>query len=497
MKALDEELRPLVDASAARIGDPGPLRERARRRRSRRRIGLAATLVAVAAVASVPFLIRDEGDDPSLRVTTPDSTPRQIGDEIRIAFEAVPEGATGYHIDLHRFFVVRDGERVRAFVDDAQHLPGERLWWCPREKQFAAPTHGETFASDGTKVAGPAQRDLDQYNTSVEDGDLVINLAQVIRGAPSTASSTPPGEDSRFTTPWNRGPSSYCQGALTTDGVAPVRLPSRVSVFTAGPEQLVTTNDHGVHLIDAQTGRELALLDDRAAHSPAVASDGTVWYTVGGSNEPSSIWRLDPTDDAPAQMIARGFAPAISPDARFLAYVTGADESEGNILVVRDLSDGSERRWTGLPARDNTPPSAGWISYLAWHPDGTHIAFGFSYGFEHTQHEIDVVALTSDKTLADAEALPGRLIAPAWTPGGVLLAIEPEATVDGGARIVRFEDLNAAPTSDERFRGLNLYNIDLSADGEHLLARSGSDVFVAESDAVLRRVAGPASGASW
>ena len=72
------------------------------------------------------------------------------------------------------FLSERDG-RFIAFVDDAHHMGQERLWWCPVERVFAAPTHGEMFDADGSYLAGPATRDLDRVAVSeYGDGSLLV-----------------------------------------------------------------------------------------------------------------------------------------------------------------------------------------------------------------------------------------------------------------------------------------------------------------------------------
>lgn len=86
-----------------------------------------------------------------------------------------------------RVFATRpNGEdQALAFVADAQHLDGEGLWWCPDEKVFLAPTHGELFDPGGQLVAGPARADLDRLPLqTTDDGLLVADTDQREPGTP-------------------------------------------------------------------------------------------------------------------------------------------------------------------------------------------------------------------------------------------------------------------------------------------------------------------------
>jgi Rieske Fe-S protein len=48
---------------------------------------------------------------------------------------------------------------------------------------FVAPAHSEQWEIDGTRIFGPAPRDLDRYRWVVDDGGvLVLDLNEVVRG---------------------------------------------------------------------------------------------------------------------------------------------------------------------------------------------------------------------------------------------------------------------------------------------------------------------------
>jgi Rieske Fe-S protein len=99
-----------------------------------------------------------------------------------LPLEAIPEGVTPGRANSTLVFFVRNGNRVAVFVDDAQHLRGERIQWCPNEQVFYAPTHGEMFRIDGNAIQGPAHRDLARVRTTVEDGLVTIHSSHVDKG---------------------------------------------------------------------------------------------------------------------------------------------------------------------------------------------------------------------------------------------------------------------------------------------------------------------------
>jgi nitrite reductase/ring-hydroxylating ferredoxin subunit len=117
-----------------------------------RLIGVAAMAVVAAAVV--------------LRVTR--------GPENRLALDSLPEGVTAHKIQGVPVFIVRHGRDVHGYLDDAQHLPNEQLWWCPAEEVFVSPLHGELFDAQGRALAGPAFQDLDRVSVQVTAGGVVV-----------------------------------------------------------------------------------------------------------------------------------------------------------------------------------------------------------------------------------------------------------------------------------------------------------------------------------
>jgi menaquinol-cytochrome c reductase iron-sulfur subunit len=48
--------------------------------------------------------------------------------------------------------------------------------WNKEKKQFICPCHGGTFSADGSRVSGPSQRGMDNLETSVQDGQLLVRF---------------------------------------------------------------------------------------------------------------------------------------------------------------------------------------------------------------------------------------------------------------------------------------------------------------------------------
>lgn len=101
---------------------------------------------------------------------------------------------------------LEDG-RVLALSARSPHL-GEFVPWLPdfeydgQRGWFRECRHGETFALDGTRVFGPAPRDLDRYAVEVTAGGRVrVDLRRLTEGArpsPSRGDETP----TPAATPW-------------------------------------------------------------------------------------------------------------------------------------------------------------------------------------------------------------------------------------------------------------------------------------------------------
>jgi cytochrome b6-f complex iron-sulfur subunit len=64
--------------------------------------------------------------------------------------------------------------------------------WCPPAKWFECPCHGSKYSVNGEYRDGPAPRSLDQFRAEVVDGELIVDTATIIAGAPRGTITTQP-----------------------------------------------------------------------------------------------------------------------------------------------------------------------------------------------------------------------------------------------------------------------------------------------------------------
>jgi len=73
-------------------------------------------------------------------------------------------------------YVTTDGRgQLLVLTSICPHL-GCTVPWNKEKKQFICPCHGATFAADGTRVSGPSLRGMDSLETSVQDGQLLVQF---------------------------------------------------------------------------------------------------------------------------------------------------------------------------------------------------------------------------------------------------------------------------------------------------------------------------------
>ncbi len=77
----------------------------------------------------------------------------------------------------HRFFVVRERERIYALSARCAHL-GCTINWFGDLDIFKCPCHGSEYHSNGKNFAGPAPRPLDRFRISLSvDGQLIVDTS--------------------------------------------------------------------------------------------------------------------------------------------------------------------------------------------------------------------------------------------------------------------------------------------------------------------------------
>jgi Rieske Fe-S protein len=146
-----------------------------RRATTMRVLGAAALVVLVAVSAAI--VIRVSGNDDHRPVGSSSESRWRVA----IALKDLPEGVSTRRIHGTPVFLVRRGDKVTTFLTNMHHIPGETvLFWCPAQKQFQSPTHGETFDRTGAVVGGPAFSGLDRLPTTVEGDVAHVDYGQVI-----------------------------------------------------------------------------------------------------------------------------------------------------------------------------------------------------------------------------------------------------------------------------------------------------------------------------
>jgi hypothetical protein len=142
------------------------------------------------------------------------------------------------------------------------------------------------------------------------------------------------------------------------------------------PLVVVLTGSSRIEVLSARTGRVLRTLAAdaglfRRLPTVAVSVTGMVYFdTVLTQEQVVSV----PVAGGPVRSVAAGSDPAVSPDGRMLAYVTGAEPHRGpEAIVVRNLATGSQRRWAFISGQAD-------IVSLSWSPDGVLLSFTADIG---------------------------------------------------------------------------------------------------------------------
>jgi hypothetical protein len=147
------------------------------------------------------------------------------------------------------------------------------------------------------------------------------------------------------------------------------------------PTQIVAwTGDSRIEVLSASTGRVLrtvatGVAEYRGLPSLTVSPSGIIYFDEGMyvNGAPTEVILRVPVTGGPVVRVAQGGrSPAVSPDGRFLAYVTGGDASplpggSPEAITVVDLSSGTPRSWRSRSAAD--------LGALSWSPDSRYLSF--------------------------------------------------------------------------------------------------------------------------
>jgi cytochrome b6-f complex iron-sulfur subunit len=87
-----------------------------------------------------------------------------------------------------KFWLVTTAEgQPKALYMVCVHL-GCLYKWVDSNHRFECPCHGSKYTHDGYYIEGPAARSLDSFETTVENGELVVDTGAKITGAPASES---------------------------------------------------------------------------------------------------------------------------------------------------------------------------------------------------------------------------------------------------------------------------------------------------------------------
>jgi len=211
---------------------------------------------------------------------------------------------------------------------------------------------------------------------------------------------------------------------------------------THPPAEIVAIEADAVIVVDSATGNTKRVLATQpgAGSGGAVSLRGvaltpdrrTVYYAVAGDCGNGSLYRVPFDGHAPADRVADGVSPAVSPDGEKLAYAAPAPPTvDGrprcpNVVVVRDLRTGAERSWR-YPDDDEHQSALyqeSSITEMAWAPDSARLAYTLAYEGD----SVSILDTSRHKDLAETTELVvpgggGDSRHPAWQASSGRLAV--------------------------------------------------------------------------
>jgi menaquinol-cytochrome c reductase iron-sulfur subunit len=140
---------------------------------------------AVIAIPSIGYLlspaVRAEEDTDTIDLGPLENYP--IGVPTR--FETTRTRVNGWErtaTNYSLFVVKKSNTEVRVFSDICTHL-GCRVSWHADQEHYISPCHYGHFDILGNVVSGPPPRPLDEYITSIENGNLFVQIPPIKRQA--------------------------------------------------------------------------------------------------------------------------------------------------------------------------------------------------------------------------------------------------------------------------------------------------------------------------
>lgn len=226
-----------------------------------------------------------------------------------------------------------------------------------------------------------------------------------------------------------------------------------VDVAGHGPARVVATGPEGSGVLDVER-----------------APDGTGYYAA--ANEDLTEIRRIGTDD----FVANGWAPAVSPDGRRLAFAYYPDDPapcEGNGLAVLELATGEVRRFPGptpAPGPRGCPEGEGSIESISWAPDSRRLAYErVLYMGGHAT--VRILDTGTARDLSDAELLdPARQYShPAWLADGRIAVVERDEVHGLTIKTMDPDTGRVTQFSATDWLDGSVNSVDADASGRHLL----------------------------
>ncbi len=93
-------------------------------------------------------------------------------EEFRVSLKTLKEGIT--KIKKHNVFIYKDKNKIEVFNAHCTHM-GCILNFYKDKDKFICPCHHSEFSINGTRIKGPAKRNLDKIAFKIKDKTLYIS----------------------------------------------------------------------------------------------------------------------------------------------------------------------------------------------------------------------------------------------------------------------------------------------------------------------------------
>lgn len=198
-------------------------------------------------------------------------------------------------------------------------------------------------------------------------------------------------------------------------------------------EAVAVTDDARIVVLDSRTGAEVRKLAD-LSHAMglrqgvpffplgeiALSPDRAELFYAERFNRRSTVVCRVLLLEGRTERIARGEAPAVSPDGAELALAVAGKHSPHSAIAVLDLRSGERYRIELDDDEEDFFQVFGTITEISWSGDEDVLAYTLDYEGPET-HVLD---LTEDQSLSSARYLEGFLASPTWMTDRIVGLIE-------------------------------------------------------------------------